>query len=64
VNDFFFGNAGGEIGQAGEAGYFEREGARAWMTSGTVDMPTASAPSFWSIQTSASVSHYGPIEPA
>src|SRR6266849_1638992 len=36
--------------------------ARAWMTSSTVDMPTASAPSFWSIQTSASVSYCGQIE--
>src|SRR2546422_1419888 len=38
--------------------------ARAAMTSGTVDMPTASAPSRWSMRISAGVSNEGPSRPA
>ena len=38
--------------------------ARATITSGTVDMPTASAPSAASIRTSAGVSYVGPRSPA
>src|SRR2546430_8268851 len=38
--------------------------ARAAITSGTVDMPTASAPIRWSMRISAGVSNDGPSRPA
>ncbi|MCX8494876.1 MAG: hypothetical protein ORN51_01665 [Akkermansiaceae bacterium] len=37
---------------------------RAWIVSSTVLMPTASAPSAWSIRISAGVSYCGPRRPA